>query len=259
MTESKSISGSRIPRVRRTDQVVEVIKGWVVRHDLETGDRLPRESELIAMLGCSRGTIREALKILEYQGIVRIVPGAGGGAQVGAVSYEHANEFLRHYFYFQPITWESVYQIREQLEPLVAEKAVGILSEDEIQALEKTVELCEDGVAGRIPPSEHRAAELEFHSVLARACPDPMLGFFAGFINDLLRDFAEHRNVIEPQNSEFAAAALRYHRQLLQAYKDKDAKRVRDLMSAHIHDARCIVNARDGQVSGDFLLQRNHG
>ena len=256
MTKSSSIQGNRIPRVRRTDQVVEEIKGWVVRHDLQSGSRLPQERELMATLDCSRGTIREALKILEYQGIVRIVPGFGGGAQIAGVSCEHAKDFLRNYFYFQPTTWESVYKIREQLEPIVAEEVVGILSADDIQALERTLVLCEQGIAGEISPSEHRRAELEFHSILARSCSDPMLSFFAEFINDLLRDFAEHRNVIEPQQSDFAAAALHYHRQLVQAYKDVDAERVRQLMTDHIHDAKCIVSSAEGLVDRNYLLRR---
>lgn len=237
--------------------MVEKIKGWVVRHNLKPGDRLPPERELVEILGCSRGTVREALKILEYHGIVKIMLGAGGGAQIAGVSYDHANEFLRHYFYFQPLTWESVYRVREQLEPLVAEAVVELLGEADIRALEITIEQCEAGIAGHIPESEHRAAELEFHSILAQACPDPMLSFLAGFINDLLRDFAEYRNVIEPESSDFAKAALRFHKQLLEAYKNRDADAVRRLMAEHMHDARCIVTAREGTVDRQLLLQRN--
>lgn len=257
MTMTHSIRCEALPRFRRTDQVVEKIKGWIVGHDLKSGDRLPRERELTEMLGCSRGTIREALKILEYQGIVKIVPGAGGGARIAGVSYQHANEYLRQYFYFQPVTWEAVYRIREQLEPLVAEDVVDLLTDDHFQALESTIELCEAGIAGNIPSADHRSAELEFHCILARACKDPMLRFLAGFINDLLLDFSEHRNVIEAQASQFAIDALYYHKELLAAYKDRDSSRVRLLMKDHIHDARCLVRAREGIVNRDLLLQRN--
>ncbi|WP_162140987.1 FadR/GntR family transcriptional regulator [Fodinicurvata sediminis] len=236
--------------------MVEMIKRWVVQHNLKVGDRLPRERDLISILKCSRGTIREALKILEYQGLVEITPGAGGGTRIARISYNYANEFLRNYFYFQDLTWDGVYRIREQLEPLVAESVVGVLGDAELQALRETLAICESGLAGEIPADQHRTAELEFHSILARSCPDPLLSFLAGFINDLLRDFTEYKNEIEIESSTFAEAALRYHKKLLQAYEDGDVKAVRSLMADHMHDARCIVSSREQTIKPEFLLLR---
>lgn len=255
MTNVHLISGRRIPRVRRTDQVVSEIMGWVVKHDLKSGDRLPPEHELVEMLGCSRGTIREALKILEYQGIVTIFPGSGGGARISGVTFKHANEFLRNYFYFKPLTWESVYLVRERIEPLLAQQVVGKLSDDDFSALEATISLCEDGMVGKISESEHRQAELEFHFILARACTDPMLHFLGGFICDLLGDFVETKNVFKPQKSEFAEAALDYHKRLLEAFRRADAEGVHELMSLHMHDARCQICALEGGVDRGVLLQ----
>lgn len=243
--------------MRVTDQVVEAIKTWISTGELRAGDRLPRESELIDILGCSRGTIRESLKILESQGIIDISPGVGGGARIRAVSYRHANEFLRNYFHFQTVTWDSVYEVRELLEPLVAIKAVGMLSSDVICELEETISQCEAGISGKITSQEHRAAELGFHSILARICPDPLLGFLGSFINDLLLDFGDVEEVVGQEDSEFASAALAFHKELLRAYKDNDRQKVFDLMSAHMHDARCIVNSANNKVRGDFLAAKH--
>src|SRR5690625_2577676 len=109
-----------IPRLKRSDMIVEEVRRWIVVEGLKAGDSLPKERELIELLECSRGTVREALKVLESQGLIEISPGAKGGARVASVSYETTSRFLRNYLYFQPLTWAQVYRVREKLEPMLA-------------------------------------------------------------------------------------------------------------------------------------------
>ena len=52
---------------KRSDAVADLIRGHIFQAGLQPNDRLPQESELIEMFGCSRSTIREALKSLEVQ------------------------------------------------------------------------------------------------------------------------------------------------------------------------------------------------
>ena len=52
--------------------VAEEIKEWVVKKDLKSGDKLPNESEMIDLFGVSKGTVREALRILEAQGLISV-------------------------------------------------------------------------------------------------------------------------------------------------------------------------------------------
>ena len=65
------------PRRSRPVQLAETIKEWVVEHELRAGDRLPGEAELIARYGRSKGTVREAMRILEAQGLVETRTGPG--------------------------------------------------------------------------------------------------------------------------------------------------------------------------------------
>ncbi|MYF90380.1 MAG: FadR family transcriptional regulator, partial [Boseongicola sp. SB0676_bin_33] len=53
------------PRQSRPVQVAESIKDWVVAEGLKAGDRLPGEADLIVRFGMAKGTIREAMRILE--------------------------------------------------------------------------------------------------------------------------------------------------------------------------------------------------
>ena len=64
----------------RPHQVAEAIKQSILSDAMLPGDRLPQEPTLIERFQVSKGTVREALKILETQGIIRTRTGPGGGA-----------------------------------------------------------------------------------------------------------------------------------------------------------------------------------
>ena len=62
---------------KRGDMMVEEIKGWMMQRQAKVGDKLPKEAELQALFGLSKGSTREALKSLEVQGLVTLKSGHG--------------------------------------------------------------------------------------------------------------------------------------------------------------------------------------
>ena len=103
------------PRRSRPQTVADAIKEWVVEKGLEP--RPPaREAELIDQFGMSKGTIREAMRLLQAQGLVVTKTGPGGGSFVGKVSKDRAHALLANYFYFQNISINDTHQVRIALE-----------------------------------------------------------------------------------------------------------------------------------------------
>src|ERR671934_799905 len=86
---------------KRGDLVVEEIKRWIAERRLAPGDKLPKEEELQALFGVSKGTAREALKSLEVQGLVTVSIGPAGGATIGEVSLERTLQLLHNYLFFR--------------------------------------------------------------------------------------------------------------------------------------------------------------
>jgi len=254
--EDSRFPAAPIPRQKRSDLVVQQIRRWIVRNRMQPGDPLPRERELIDMLGAGRGTVREALSALEYQGLVEVVPGSGGGARVSSIAEGTASEFLRNYFYFENLSWAQIYELREMIEPRVARSAAGNLDEHQLAELEASVATCAEGE----PRSDaerrgQRQAELDFHRILMDACPNPLMRFIGNFINELLADFAAYRDVIEPESERFRHENLEAHRGLIEALRNGDASRAEALMHAHIHDAGCFLSAREAEIERQLLLQ----
>ena len=125
-------------RLSRPVQVAEAIKDWVVEQGLRAGDRLPNEQELIDRFGMAKGTIREAMRVLEAQGLIKTRTGPGGGSFVHEVSSERAKALLGNYFYFQDLTIGDIYELRRTLEPQLAASLAGKLDDDL-------------GITGRLP------------------------------------------------------------------------------------------------------------
>ena len=85
-------------RLKRTDDIAERVKDLIVEQSLVPGDRLPNERELIDRFHASKSTVREALKSLETQGLIRSRTGPGGGTFVARLSGSRAMELLSNYF-----------------------------------------------------------------------------------------------------------------------------------------------------------------
>lgn len=243
-----------LPRRKRADLIVEEIKRWIVSKPMRPGEMLPREKDLIAILKCSRGSVREALKVLESQGLIENQPGINGGPRIASVEYERAAQPLRNFLYFQQLSWAQIYEVRQNLEPALAESVVGCLTDEQFAALERSIELCRAGLAGRVGERAHRLAELEFHSVLAAACPNPLLRFSTTFVIDLLKDSLALRAIPEKQRRKFAKDNIAAHERLVEALRSGQRTAVREIMNTHVHDAGCVLAEGEQQLDQGLLL-----
>ncbi|GIR38966.1 MAG: hypothetical protein CM15mP50_4770 [Rhodobacterales bacterium] len=78
----------------------------------------------------SKGTIREATRLLEAQGLIKTRTGPGGGCFVHEVSELRTIALLSNYFYFKNLNISDIYQIRKLLEPEVAGSLAGNLKKN---------------------------------------------------------------------------------------------------------------------------------
>ena len=90
---------------KRSDLVADQIKEAIISKKLPPGERLSDEKDFLKTYRVSKGTMREALKSLEVQGLVNIKTGPGGGASVARVSAEKTNELLWNYFFQETCPW----------------------------------------------------------------------------------------------------------------------------------------------------------
>lgn len=251
-TSSTDGPGQRKGR-RRTDEICDRIKDWIVEREMSPGDRLPQEQSLIAEFGASKGTVREALKSLETQGLIRTRTGPGGGAFVAELDGDRAMELLANFFFFKQPSISDIYQLRRQLEPELAASLAGCLSEDDFKRLEETMRLY-DHPAGNVGEEyQQRLAELTFHTVLAELCPNPLLGFICGFLQNLLRNLTICKRIYDTPNPELRAHALHYQVRLMQALRGGDAEAAHAVMFEHMCAAQAYMEACEAEMRKGFL------
>lgn len=247
------LRGSGLKRRKLSDQVVDRIKHWLMTERMQPGDRLPQEKELMSLLGVSRGTIREALKALEVQGVVRVATGRFGGAVVAEVGYETAANLLGNYFYFKKLLAKEIYEFRQLIEPEMAAEVVGRLAETDFRRLEELIESCacvEDTPDAR---RRQRLDELEFHNVLAACCPNPLFSFACQFVNKVLADQVVYKRMYLDRQEHIDRENHAAHSELLEAYRAGDRDRVHQSMSRHMRQCSCHVADLEAIVETRFL------
>lgn len=241
-------------RQKLAELISDDIKRWIATEGMVEGDRLPNERALMELYGCAKGTVREALKILEVEGLITLKTGPGGGAILHTPSMEPASRMLRNFLHFRSLDGYQVYQLRRLLEVEMAVSVVGLLTDKDFATLEANMSDCECAQSDAEDHRRQRFLELEFHNCLARACPNPLLAFMCRFLNDMLRDLVVVKKAYVPERKQFDKANHRYHQELVDAYRAEDVERVRTLMEEHMRDAEGHMSALEAEMANQMLI-----
>lgn len=113
--------------VTRSPKTSEAVARDVVHHivsrGLQTGDRLPSESAMLAEYGVSRESLREGLRLLEVQGLISIRRGPGGGPTVGRLDPANLGRTSTLYYHVGGGTYDELFESWAVTESLLAERA----------------------------------------------------------------------------------------------------------------------------------------
>jgi DNA-binding FadR family transcriptional regulator len=167
----------RLPAAKRYEVVADRLRGQIVEGALPRGTRLPNEAVLADEYGVSRPTVREALRLLAAQNLIRTAKGAGGGSYVTQPSADHLSESLRSGLNLladaQDVTLEELLEARELLEVPAARLAARRRREADVERLRATIPA---GVGG---PQEEFTYNEEFHAAVLEASCNTLLAIAA--------------------------------------------------------------------------------
>lgn len=252
---------NRGPRTtKRGDQVAERIKSWITDGELRPGMRLNKEAELQEIFNVSRGSIRDALKALEVQGLVRLSTGPDGGATITRIPLARAFQSLQNYLFFESISLEDIYAVRRVLEPLLAAGAVEHLTDTHLEALERSVEACEPFAVSHERALDQRHEDIRFHDVLAAANPNAFLRSICQIINQMLHNLViVAGNVTQDDYQAFGRQTVAAHRAILEAAQRRDAGAVEKLMAVHMEDAEAQLRKVHAALQQKLVLDSDLG
>lgn len=242
-------------RIKRTDEIVNAIKETIMADNLTPGDRLPQEKDLIERFSASKSTVREALKSLEVQGLIKTKTGPGGGAFIDSMTESRAMSLLSNFLFTRDVSIKDIYTLRKLLEPVAAISAIDNIDSAGIQKLYDTIAIYDHEPADEEERWKQRMAELDFHAVVASYSDNVLLVFICHFLQRLLKDLAVCKDIyLKPEPVE-RRQGIDYQYQLIDALRRKDASKVKAIMEAHMDYAEQAMLALQATLQERFLSE----
>jgi GntR family transcriptional regulator, transcriptional repressor for pyruvate dehydrogenase complex len=115
-------SGSQLRVPKAAELLASRIRGQIIRRELAEGDALPAESELMEQYGVSRPTLREAIRVLEMESLLRMRRGSRGGAIVTAPDPQVAARTVGVLLQLRGATLKDIHDARMMIEPMAARR-----------------------------------------------------------------------------------------------------------------------------------------
>lgn len=229
--------------LRPRQQVEETIRAAILSGELKSGEMLPPEAELARQFNVSRGTLREALRVLASQHLIQKVPGARGGNFIRSVDYRSLGDVVidsvSNLLALGSIRFDEVADMRQMLEvPSVRLAAVNRSSEDlvrlkEILVAQKAASVDDPGV-----PDLDR----QFHTTIARASGNRVLASFVAALHHATEPV--HYLSLSP---EVGRETVRQHQAILRAIDAGDVDLAEKAVTEHLtYLRRHIAEHREG-------------
>ena len=162
-------------QTRVFQDVVAQIQDAILDGRLKTGDTLPSERHLKEMFSISRGTLREALRVLEQKGLIEIKLGVGGGSVVKDMNTDQISEGLGLLIRSQKVSLNHLAEFREDVEGIVAARAASRRCKTDVaglKALLARARKCIDG--GTSQRNAFIEIDKQIHMSLAQAAQNPI-------------------------------------------------------------------------------------
>lgn len=213
------------------DLVFESLKEAILLQQLHPGERLI-ELELAEELGVSRTPVREAIRRLEQEGLVVMLPRKG--AYVAGISLKDIHE---------------VYEIRAALEALALELAAKYITAEELEELKRQVHQ-EEVMTESNRLNEIIFIDSSFHDLIYQYARNSRLTQFVEILQEQFKRFRS----LPLGNSARSNTALEEHQQIVEALACHDSVRAAKLAREHIANAE---NALISALTANGLIGNN--
>ena len=208
--------GTRVNYQRLKD----LIRADIVAGEYPSGSRL-KIPALCDRYGASAIPVREALQGLSGEGLVVIMPNRGATVRVVDAAF-----------------MEDIYEIRKVLEAFIARRFVATAGDsvlETLHAIQRQMEACEDA---KDMLARHKC-DIQFHRTIAGAIDNSEVGLIVD----------RHTNIIDAVMRQFGQSPLRIaqvrseHRELLEAFRQRNADQAEEIAQRHFNNARLDMSA----------------
>jgi DNA-binding FadR family transcriptional regulator len=230
MIESKPeprlrLHSMRLPKA--AEVLAAQIKSEIISGKYPPGAMLPPETEMALQLNLSRPTVREALRLLESEGLVTIRPGPRGGPRVERPSSMTVTRSLTTLFQYERVSLAELLEARRAIEPACARVAANRAKPDDIAALKNSIERMRGDLGDA---SVFWTENANFHVALAEAGSNTVLNTLMVSLRELIYEFTAGLDIAPEERSETVAE----HTAIMKAIVARDPNAAARAAEAHL-------------------------
>lgn len=198
-----------------------------VRDNLHPGDLLLPEKTMLEKYQTGRGTLREALRLLEFQGVISLKPGPRGGPVLQSPNASHLASTLVLLMQLKAAPFRTIVEVRSAMEPMISSLAAERMDDESLDSLNDTI------LQMRAEIDDQHSfldANKRFHDIIAWSSGNTLFGYIVDSLLGIMDgaligiDYPAHRR----------SAILKAHEEIYEALKARDPKLSEERMRQHI-------------------------
>jgi DNA-binding FadR family transcriptional regulator len=236
------VEPARLREARRRAKISQIVAAEIVRYvverQLQEGDRLPNEAEMLEEFGVGRGSLREALRLLEAYGLISIRQGQNGGPVLATLRPQDLARTLSFYFHLTGATYAELTEARLIIEPVMARLAAERQHPDHMEQLRATTE--REQRAPLVDPDYVACAD-EFHYVVSGMSGNRVLDLLGRGLRTMFQERVGYGSVLP---EEARKRNRRVHQQISDAILAGEGAKAERLMAKHLRELADALSER---------------
>ena len=220
--------------VRAYERIVSQVEEALYAGRLVPGQRLPSERELMAQFGVSRATVREALRVLESQGIVRSRPGDPAGPLVLPTSTEVLHRSMQRLARLDGLGLGELLAFRMVIEGSANLLAARLRTDGQLAEMEAAAAAMRTALDEGYDAFSR--ADVAFHDAVARATGNRLLQVCGDVVREVVLGQIADKIVQAPDSRALMLESLQHHDAVLDAVRRGDGQRAAFLARANLFD-----------------------
>lgn len=217
--------------------VAEQIVQDVMRNGLAAGQSLPPEHVMIEQYQTARSTLREALRLLEFQGVIMMKTGPGGGPIVIKPDGSSLRSAMALFLQFRGAPYRTVVEVRFGMEPMISALAASRMTTGELDELQRNVD---DMAANLGDQNLFIENNRIFHDVIARASGNVLFECIVTSLMSLLDNTMLNADYPHSRREKVLDA----HVAIFEALKTRDPMLAEMRMREHVEGYRRYAEKR---------------
>ena len=228
------------------EMVIERIKEAILTQELEPGDFLPTETELVVNLGVSKTSVREAIKMLQAYGVVEVKQGRGtkiceniNGGTITPLVYQ---------LLLARGTTQEIIDFRMMFEEAYTIMALDHATAEDITRISSTIKDLEQAISEKRQTAKE---DLAFHLEIMRSTHNPLVIRVGETIMDLFKVSIGYTVLHHPE------IALRDHKKIFEAFCQKDKSNLREVIQGSFEAWKSGLEMTKQQCNESVAVAKN--